>query len=157
MRDENKQAYRFIEIALKKGPSLEAAPNAMHTGGAVRDILLVAATTQNTIETAVAILKDRGRDAPSPDVVFNRIRKTSPEDLVLLFTPCLEKAFAEAKRRRLFMGPKRVAIDIHEKPFYGEADGTIRGRARYFFYTRCPFLTRRPEYFQILLILSSWH
>ena len=75
---------------------------------------------------------------------------------MLLFTPCLEKAFAEAKRRRLFMGPKRVAIDIHEKPFYGEADGTIRGRARYFFYTRCPFLTRRPEYFQILLILSSW-
>lgn len=130
MRDENKQAYRFIEKALSKGPSLEAAPNAVHTGDAVRDVILFAATTQNTIEVAAAILKDRGRDTPSPDVVFSRIRNTSPEDLVLLFTPCLEAVFREAKRRRLLRGPKRVAIDVHEKPFYGEAEGTVRGRTR---------------------------
>jgi len=130
VRDEDKQAYRFIEKALSKGPSLEAAPNARHTGDAVRDVILFAATTQNTIEAAAAILKDRGRDEPSPDVVFNRIRSTSPGDLVLLFTPCLEAVFREAKRRRLLRGPKRVAVDIHEKPFYGEAEGTIRGRAR---------------------------
>jgi hypothetical protein len=46
------------------------------------------------------------------------------------FTPCLEESFTEAKRRRLLQTPKRVAIDIHEKPFYGEAEGTVRGRAK---------------------------
>ena len=130
MKNEDKQAYRFIEKTLRKGPSLNAAPNAVHPGDAVRDVILFAAMTQRTPESAVAVLKDRGRDAPSPDVVLNRVRETGAEDLVLLFTPCLEKVFAEAKKRRLLRGPKRVAVDIHEKPFYGEAEGTIRGRAR---------------------------
>lgn len=86
--------------------------------------------TQRTIESAVAVLKDRGRDVPSPDVVLNRIRETRAADLVRLFTPCLETVFREAKKRRLLRGPKRVAVDIHEKPFYGEAPGTVRGQAR---------------------------
>jgi len=130
VKNENKQAYRFIEKALRKGPSLEAAPNAVHLGDAVRDVILFAAMTQRTPESAVAVLKDRGRDAPSPDVVHSRVRETRARDLVHLFEPCLEKVFRDAKRRRLFTGPKRVAIDIHEKPFYGEAEGTVRGQAR---------------------------
>lgn len=86
--------------------------------------------TQRTPESAVKILKDRGRDVPSPDVIFNRVRKTDAGDLVTLFEPCLEKVFREAKRRRLLTGRKGVAVDIHEKPFHGEASGTVRGRAR---------------------------
>ena len=73
VKDENKQAYRFIEKALCKGLSLEAAPNAVHTGDAVRSVLLFAVTTQNTIEAAVVVLQDIGIDALSPDVVFSRI------------------------------------------------------------------------------------
>lgn len=130
MKNENKQAYRFIEKALQRGPSLTAALNAKHTGDTVRDVLIFAATTQRTIEAAVAILKDRGKDTPSPDTVHRRLRETGAEDLVQLFTPCLETVFREAKRRRLLQSPKRVAIDIHEKPFYGEAEGTVRGQAR---------------------------
>ena len=130
MKDENKQAYRFIEKALQKGPSLEAAPNAKHTGDTVRDVIIYAATTQKTIESTVAILKDRGRDVPSPDVIHRRLQEASAGDLVELFKPCLEEVLKEAKKKRLFKGPKRVAIDIHEKPFYGEAEGTVRGMAR---------------------------
>lgn len=130
MKSKSRRAYRFIEKALKEGLSLEAAPNARHPGDAVRDVLLFAAMTQRTPESAVKILKDRGRDVPSPDVVFSRVRNTDAGDLVALFEPCLEKVFGEAKRRRLLVGRKRVAVDIHEKPFYGEATGTVRGRAR---------------------------
>lgn len=75
--------------------------------------------TQRTIESAVAVLKDRGRDVPSPDIVLNRIRETSTGDLVRLFRSCLGTVFREAKRRRLLRGPKRVAVNIHEKPFIG--------------------------------------
>ena len=130
MKNDEKQAYRFIEKALRRGPSLTAAPNAKHTRNAVQDVILFAATTQRTIEAAVTVLKDRGKDVPSPDTVHRRLRETCAEDLVQLFTPCLETVFREAKRRRRLQNPKRVAIDIHEKPFYGEAEGTIRGQAR---------------------------
>ena len=117
MKDENKQTYRFTEKALSRGPSLTAAPNAVHPGDAIRDVVLFAATTQRTIETAVAVLQDRGKYVPSPDVVHRRLREACAEDLVELFTPSLEEAFRDAKRKRLFRSPKRVAIDIHEKPF----------------------------------------
>jgi len=100
-----------------KGPSLEAAPNAKHTGNTVRDVIIYAATTQKTIESTVAILKDRGRDDSSPDAAHRRLRGTCAEDMVGLFTPCLEEVFAQAKRKRVFRSPKRVAIDIHVKPF----------------------------------------
>ena len=130
VKDENKQTYRFTEKALSRGPSLTAAPNAVHPGDAIRDVVLFAATTQRTIETAVAVLQDRGKYVPSPDVVHRRLREACAEDLVELFTPSLEEAFRDAKRKRLFRSPKRVAIDIHEKPFYGEAEGTVRGQAR---------------------------
>ena len=63
-------------------------------------------------------------------MVPNRLRNTNAGDLEALFEPCLEKVFREAKRRRLLAGRKKVAVDIHEKPFYGEAEGTVRGRAR---------------------------
>lgn len=130
MKDENKQAYRFTEKALMKGPSLEAAANAKYTGDAVRDVVLFAATTQRTVEAAVAVLRDRGKYVPSPDVVHRRLRETCAGDLVELFTPCLEEAFRDAKRKRVFRSPKRVAIDIHVKPFYGEAEGTVRSQAK---------------------------
>jgi len=130
VRNTNKQAYRFIEKTLMKGPRLEAAANAKYTGDAVLDVILFAAATQRTIESAVTVLKDRGRDAPSPDVVHRRLRDACAEDLVELFTPCLEEAFAQAKKKRLFRSPKRVAIDIHVKPFYGEAEGTVRSQAK---------------------------
>lgn len=130
MKGKSRQAYRFIEKTLKKGPNLEAAPNAKHAGDAVQSVVLYAATTQRTIESTVAILKDRGKDVPSPDVVHRRLRETCAEDLVEHFTPCLEEVFKEAKVKRLFRSPKRVAIDIHEKPFYGEAEGTIRSQAK---------------------------
>lgn len=130
MRHGSKQAYRFIEKALNEGPSLGAAPNAKHKGEAVWDVVLFAAMTQRTPEAAVTVLRDRGREVPSPDVVHRRLREASTGDLVMVFTPCLEEAFKEAKKRRLLQTPKRVAIDIHEKPFYGEAEGTVRGRAK---------------------------
>jgi len=129
VKDENKQAYRFIEKILMKGPSLEAAANAKYMGDAVRDVVLFAAMTQRTVETAVTVLKDRGKYVPSPDVIHRRLREACAEDLVELFTPCLEEVFAQAKKKRLFRSPKRVAIDIHVKPFYGEAEGTVRSRA----------------------------
>ena len=66
MKDENKQAYRFIEKALGKGPSLEAASNAVYTGDVVWDVVLFAAATQRTPEAAVTVLKDRGRMFPAP-------------------------------------------------------------------------------------------
>ena len=113
-----------------KGPSLEAAANAKYTGDAVRGVVLFAATTQRTIEAAVTVLKDRGKYVPSPDVIHRRLREACTEDLVEVFTPCLMEVFAQAKRKRLFRSPKRVAIDIHVKPFYGEAEGTVRSRAK---------------------------
>ena len=130
MKDENKQAYRFIEKILMKGPSLEAAANAKYMGDAVLDVVLFAAMTQRTVEAAVTVLKDRGKYVPSPDVIHRRLREACAEDLVEVFTPCLEEIFAQAKKKRLFRSPKRVAVDIHVKPFYGEAEGTVRGRAR---------------------------
>jgi len=130
LKNKHKQAYRFIEKTLKKGPRLEAAPNAKHTGDAVRDVIIFAATTQRTIETAVAVLRDRGKYVPSPNVVHRRLREACAEDLVEFFTPSLEEVFRDAKRKRVFKSPKRVAVDIHVKPFYGEAEGTVRSRAR---------------------------
>ena len=130
MKGKSRQAYRFIEKALKEGPSLEAAPNAKHAGDTARDVVIFAATTQRTIEAAVTVLKDRGKDVPSPDAVHRRLRETCAEGLVEHFTPCLEEVFKEARVKRLFQTPKRVAIDIHEKPFYGEAEGTIRSQAK---------------------------
>ena len=63
-------------------------------------------------------------------MVHRRLREASAGDLVEVYTPCLEEVFREAKRRRLLQGPKRVAMDIHLKPFYGEAEGTVRSQAR---------------------------
>ena len=130
MKNKGKRAYRFIEKTLGKGPSLEAAPNAKYTGDEVQSVIIFAANTQRTPEAAVTVLRDRDKEAPSPDVVHRRLREASTGDLVEQFTPCLEEVFKEAKTRRLFSTPKRVAIDIHEKPFYGEAEGTVRGRAK---------------------------
>jgi hypothetical protein len=130
LKNKNKRAYRFIEKTLRKGPSLEASTNAVYTGDTAWDVLLFAAMTHRTIEAAVKVLKDRDKKVPSPDVVHRRLRKASTGDLVEVFTPCLEEPFMEAKRRRLLQTPKRVAIDIHEKPFYGEAEGTVKGRAK---------------------------
>jgi len=130
VKDENKQAYRFTEKALEKGPSLEAAPNAVYTGDMVRDVILFTAATQRTPEAAITVLRDRGRDVPSPDVIHRRLRQACAEDLVEVYTPCLETVFREAKRRRLLQTPRRVAIDIHMKPFYGEAEGTVRSQAK---------------------------
>ena len=130
MKNKGKRAYRFIEKTLEKGPSLEASSNAVYTGDMTWDVVIFAATTQRTVEAAVDVLKDRGKKVPSPDVVHRRLREASAEDLVEAFTPCLEEAFREAKGRRLLQTPKRVAIDIHEKPFYGEAEGTVKGRAK---------------------------
>jgi hypothetical protein len=92
--------------------------------------VLFAAATQRTSEAAITVLRDRGKKVPSPDVVQRRLLIASTGDLVEAFTPCLEESFTEAKRSRLLQTPKRVAIDIHEKPFYGEAEGTVRGRAK---------------------------
>jgi len=128
VKDENKQAYRFIEKARGKGPGLEAASNAVYTGDVVWDVVLFAATTQRTIETAVAVLRDRGKYVPSPDVVHRRLREACAEDLVELFTPSLEEAFRDAKRKRVFRSPKRVAIDIHVKPFQRGGRGNGEGQ-----------------------------
>ena len=130
MKDENKQAYRFTEKTLMKGPSLEAAANAKYTGDAVRGVVLFAATTQRTIEAAVTVLKDRGKYVPSPDVIHRRLREACTEDLVEAFTPCLMEVFAQAKRKRLFRSPKRVAIDIHVKPLQrrGRGNGQEQGQ-----------------------------
>jgi len=130
VRYGSRQAYRFIEKGLENGPKLEAAYNAVYTGEAVWDVVLFAAMTQRTPEAAVKILRDRGKKAPSPDVVHRRLRQASTKNLVEIFTPCLEEAFKEAKRQRLLQTPKRVAVDIHEKPFYGDAEGTVRGRPK---------------------------
>jgi hypothetical protein len=130
VKNKGKRAYRFIEKTLRKGPSLEAAPNAKYTGDEVQSVVLFAAATQRTPEAAVTVLRDRDKEVPSPDVIHKRLRQASNEDLVEAFTPCLEESFTEAKRSRLLQTPKRVAIDIHEKPFYGKAEGTVKGRAK---------------------------
>jgi hypothetical protein len=130
VKNKGKQAYRFIEKTLNKGPSLKASPNAVYTEDDVWDVVLFAATTHRTIEAAVTVLRDRNKEVPSPDIVHRRLREASTGKLVEDFTPCLEEPFTEAKRRRLLQTPKRVAIDIHEKPFYGKAEGTVRGRAK---------------------------
>jgi len=130
VRNTNKQAYRFIEKVLGKGPSLEAAPNAVYTGDTVRYVIIYAATTQRTVEAAVTVLRDRGRDAPSPDAVHRRLRDACAGDLVEFFTPCLEEVFAQARKKRLFRSPKRVAVDIHVKPFQrgGGGNGQEQGQ-----------------------------
>lgn len=131
VRKGEEKAYRFIGKALDKSFRFQGATNAQYSGRSVREVILFAAMTRRTLESAVLILKDRGKRVPSPDVVFNRIRETRGRDLVAFFKPCLETVFKTAKKGRLFVGRKRVAVDIHEKPFYGqEAEGTVRGRAR---------------------------
>ena len=128
MKNKGKRAYRFIEKTLGKGPSLEAAPNAKYTGDEVQSVIIFAAATQRTPEAAVTVLRDRDKEAPSPDVVHRRLREASTGDLVEQFTPCLEEVFKEAKTRRLFSTPKRVAIDIHEKPFQRRSRGNRKGQ-----------------------------
>jgi len=129
VRNTNKQAYRFTEKTLSKGPSLEAASYPKYMVVAVLDVVLFAAMTQRTVEAAVTVLNDRGRDVPSPDVIHRRLRQACAEDLVEVYTPCLEEVFREAKRKRLFRSPKRVAIDIHVKPFQrgGRGNGQEQG------------------------------
>ena len=82
MKNKDKRAYRFIEKTLSKGPSLEAAPNAKYTGDEVQSVVLFAAATQRTPEAAVTVLRDRGKEVPSPDVIHRRLRQASNEDLV---------------------------------------------------------------------------
>jgi hypothetical protein len=130
VKNKGKRAYRFVEKTLGKGPSLEAAPNAKYTGDTVQSVIIFTAATHRTPEAAVTDLQDRGKDTPSPDVVHRRLRMACAEGLVERFTPCLEEVFREAEVSRLLRTPKRVAIDIHEKPFYGKAEGTVRGRAK---------------------------
>ena len=132
MRRREKQVYRFIEQALDKSFRFQGATNAQYSGDSVHDVILFAAMTRRTPESAVLILRDRGKRVPSADVVLNRLRKMDGRDMVALFKPCLERAFRAAKKRRLFVGRKRVAVDIHEKPFYGEkdTDGVVGGMAR---------------------------
>jgi hypothetical protein len=73
----------------------------MYTGNTTWDVLFFAAMTHRSIEAAIKVLKYRGKEVPSPDVVQRRLRETSTEKLVEDFTPCLEEYFTEVNRRRL--------------------------------------------------------